>query len=72
MVKCLNKLHSAEETQQERGQDGMYEMVEGGKPAEAEYEILGSEHNPLQLLLILTHSKILFLSCIIYLLYLLF
>ena len=39
MVKCLNKLHYAEETQQERGQDVMYEMVQGGKPAEAEYEI---------------------------------
>ena len=24
--------------QQERGQDVMYEMVQGGKPAEAEYE----------------------------------
>ena len=28
MRKFLNKLHSAEQTQQERVQDGMYEMVD--------------------------------------------
>ena len=40
MRKCLNKLHSAEQTQQGREKDGAYEMVESGKPAEAEYEVV--------------------------------
>ena len=39
--KCLNKLHLKQTQQQEH--DGAYEVVEGGKPAEAEYEMVDVE-----------------------------
>lgn len=41
MRKCLNKLHLKQTQQQEH--DGAYEVVEGGKPAEAEYEMVDVE-----------------------------
>ena len=40
MRRCLNKLHSAGQTQKEGEQDGAYEMVEKAKPVEAEYEVV--------------------------------
>ena len=55
--KCLNKLHSAEQTQQERGQDGMYVIVESGKPAEAvdnETEEVNTSQNPI--ITVITHT----------------
>ena len=44
MRRCLNKLHSAGQTQEEGEQDGAYEMVEKAKPVEAEYEVV--DHEP--------------------------
>ena len=44
MRRCLNKLHSEGQTQEEGEQDGAYEMVEKAKPVEAEYEVV--DHEP--------------------------
>ena len=46
MRKFLNKLHSAEQTQQERVQDGMYEMVDSRVVNQQRQSMKVVDHEP--------------------------